>query len=133
MHLLRRIVVRRLARWILCAVVAVLASCGEPTAVTDGTLVVRRLPAALELENESTAPLHYFAVERGTAAVIDWIACVGTGCPSVAALGTVAVPDSQIAGFTPDAEDAIVYWWRAVPDGVGGFRADSIRSLVVPL
>ncbi len=109
------------------------SGCTAPTAVSDGTLSVRRVIGALELENASAAAMHYFAVERGAAARIQWIACAGPACPAVPGRATARVADSLIVGYFPAASEAIVYWWPSVADGQGGWRADSIRAVVAPL
>ena len=112
----------------------VMAACGAPTAVTsDGVLTVRPRDPALQIENRSPTPVNHFIVERAYAARILWMPCAGPTCPVIPAEGLVEIPYSSIAGYSSGAHEAIVYWWRSVPDGAGGFRPDSIRGLVTPL
>lgn len=116
----------------LAALLMVLA-CADPTAVSDGVLTAQHRNGQLELHNASNTPVHYFALERQAVAYVDWIACVHAACPAAAAGARVSVPDATLPGFTSEAREALVYWWRAVSDGNGGMRPDSIRFLVVPL
>lgn len=118
----------------LLSATAVAVTCSRsPTGVSDGVLSVARTAGALRLQNASQGPVNYFVVERGAAALIDWIPCAGPSCPAVPAAGSVSVPHAQIAGYAVGATEAIVYWWRSVADGAGGFHADSLRHLVTPL
>ncbi len=113
---------------------AAAASCdGGLTAVSDGTVTAQRLNVVLDVANSSSEAVHYLAIERETAAVVDWIACSGPACPSIGANADVQLPLSQVMGFVEDSREALLYWWRAVPDGHGGFSHDSIRVLIVPL
>ena len=108
-------------------------ACSDPIAVRDGSLTVTRVPGMLELRNASDAPIHYFIVEREAAALVDWFPCAGPSCRAVPPRDIVLVPDAEIIGFSPEAREALVSWWRSVPDGRGGFEHDLIRALVIPL
>ena len=124
---------RRLAPSAVLTALAI-AGCTEPTSpVSDGVLNVRAQDSLLQIENTSSAPVHRFIVERAYAARINWAGCAGPACPAIDAGAVVEIPYSLIAGYSSGAREAIVYWWRSVPDGAAGFRPDSIRALVAPL
>jgi len=97
------------------AVFAVLAAlaCNSPVAV-GGTLDVSVAPTGLRIVNNSGAPAYFFAVERETAARINWAPCVDPEQCREVAVGAV-------------------YWWHLVPETGDTFHADSIRALVVSL
>jgi hypothetical protein len=105
-------------------------ACNSPT----GPLGVSAALSSLQLQNGSATPIYYFAVERTSAALIDWAACTDAPtCPAVPAHARRMVPYDQIAGYVPGEREAIVYWWHLEPLGAGQFRADSIRAVVVAL
>jgi hypothetical protein len=114
----------------IVAVAALAVACESSTAVTDGVLTVTHTVGVLHLRNGSPTPVYYFVLERETAALVDWIPLVGPESPTIPARGEVALPYSAIFGYAAGAKEALVYWWRAVPDGAGGYRADSVRNLV---
>ena len=118
---------------IVSATLALAACTHEPTAVSDGAFRVVTGKDALTLQNSSLVAINYLVVERVSAARINWTACAGLNCPAVPAAGTATVPFSQIVGYAPGAQEAIVYWWHSVLNGTLGFRADTVRALVAPL
>ena len=100
------------------AVFAVLAAlaCNSPVAV-GGTLDVSVAPTGLRIVNNSGAPAYFFAVERETAARINWAPCVDPEqCREVAVGAETTVPYTAVAGWAPGAHEAIVYWWHLVPE-----------------
>ena len=120
-------------RPLLLVLLTAAAACASPTGVTDGALQVTRGAAQLQLRNLSASPLSYVVVERGTLALFDWIPCAGPSCPTVGPRATVFVPYSAICGYTANAREAVVYWWRAVADSTVLVPADWVHSLVTPL
>ena len=116
-------------RFVWLCLVSVIA-CNSPT----GPLAVSAALPSLRLQNSSAAPIYYFAVERESAALIDWAVCTDAPvCPTVPAHGRTVVPYDHIAGYAPGEREAIVYWWHLEPLGAGQFRADSIHAVVVGL
>jgi hypothetical protein len=116
----------------LVVAAATAAACrGEPTPVSDRVLTVTRNPPAFRFDNASAAPVYYFAAERNTLALIDWVPRVDSGVPTVPARGSRTVPYAEVTGYAPGADEAVVYWWQAVPDGAGGIEAGPFRTLVV--
>jgi len=117
---------RHLVWWCLLVVIG----CNSPT----GPLQVSARRPSVHLVNSSATPIYYFAVERESAALIDWIVCTDPpACATVPAHGLTVLPYDRIAGYTSGAREAIVYWWHLEPLGAGQFRADSVRTAVVRL
>ena len=104
-----------------------------PTSVSDGVLTASATASVLRLHNASSAAVNYFVLARDAAPLIDWAPCAGPACPAIPAGGSVSLPYSQIAGYSAATTEAIVWWWHSVSDGTGGFRPDSLRTLVAPL
>lgn len=78
--------------------------------------------------------MYWFAVERSTAALIDWFPCSDPShCEGIAPGETYVLPYAQLEGYSPQAKEAIVYWWHLSARPEGGFRMDSIRSIIVDL
>ena len=117
----------------LLAGLVLATACADATGIKDGALTVRRGHQALELSNASEAPLHYFVLEREISALVDWVTCAGPGCRAVPPQGSARIPYSQILGYSPSARELLVYWWRPVPDGQGGFTPGPVRHLIVRL
>lgn len=99
---------------------------GQVTVVKGGSLV--------RIANGREAPIFFFVVEREAAAVINWGPCTDPEtCPRVdpGEIGVLEV--TAIAGFRPNAEEAILYWWHLIPTEGDEFAADEIRNAVFDL
>lgn len=61
--------------------------------------------------------------------------CVDTtpSCPRIGPGQTVDVADADIVGFAPGMREAVVRWWRVLPDGAGGSRAGDVFEIAVAL
>lgn len=117
-----------------CMLAGALAACGEPTAPASDVLTVTDVPlrAALRLENRTNEPVFYFVAEQNTLALLDYVLCTDPSCPAVPAHAAASVSYGQISGYHRGARAVVVLHWRLRPH-TGGFAADSIRALVVPL
>ena len=98
--------------------------------------VVRATAAGdgLQLTNPTAKTIYYTVFEHdwGTRGLFLWGLCVDpVGCPSVQARATVTVPYSTIGGYTPEAREAVVYYWELRPTG-SGYEAGEVHSFVVP-
>lgn len=121
-------------RFLAAVLTLAFAACHDaPTAVSDGTVTAQRLDVVLSVENTSSQPVHFLAIERETAALVNWIACAGPSCPSIGGDSERLLPLAQVTGYSENSREALLYWWRAVSDGNGGLTHDSIRVLIVPL
>jgi hypothetical protein len=71
-------------------------------------------------------------VERNTLALINWAPCTGEGCPTVHALRSVLIPYKDIPGYTPEAREAVVYWWPSTSPERLARDPDLIEWVVAP-
>lgn len=78
-------------------------------AATDG-FVVATADDTLLLRNESTSPIHYVAVERETAALVD-LYYDPEAWPGLDPGEAVAIPYAELTGWQPGATHALVFWW----------------------
>jgi hypothetical protein len=125
---------RRVRPAVLGVLVIAAACASEAPVASDSVLKVTSEATALQLTNLSAAPLHYMVIERGTLALVDWVACMGgPPCPTLAAGATVNVEYPSILGYSGAAQEGVVFWWREVAGGPGYAAPDSIHSLVVSL
>ena len=121
------------------ALVAVVLAVGcevpsrPPTSVSDGVLTATATASVLRLRNASSQAVNYFVLARDAAPLIDWAPCAGPTCAAIAAGGSVSLPYSQIVGYSSATKEAIIWWWHSVSDGAGGYRPDSLRTLVASL
>lgn len=84
--------------------------------------------SAVTIRNAGDRPIYYFAIEQSTAARTLWGPCDDPdACNSVPGGATRMVPFEEVAGYSPEAEVLLVYWWHLVPKPGGGFEPDSLR------
>lgn len=126
---------RRTACTIFLAVALAAACEHDPVSVSSDVLVARAMTGVLELTNRSDATVHFFAAERNTLAVLDWIPCVDpAACQGIPPAAILRLPYAGITGYSPGAEEVVVYHWRLVPGTTPRtWRPDSIRSVTVTL
>jgi hypothetical protein len=133
----------RLARGAALVLVALTACAGdggslEPATVADDRangVAATRTAVGLRLVNSGAEALAFTVFERGYAALVLFAPCVDPGptCVRLPAGQSLVVPFGQIGGYTPGAREAVVYTWRVVPNGAGGYRAEDFTSRVVAL
>ena len=108
-------------------------ACTSSTGPIGGQLRVNPAPPALQLTNESPAPVYIFAIEADLAIRANWAPCTDPAqCRSIKVGATDDLAYADIAGYTPSATHAIVYWWHLVCSG-DGYRPDSIRAVSAEL
>jgi hypothetical protein len=108
-------------------------ACGNPTSVTQDEFTIQATGREVVLSSTAAQPTFYLVVERETASLINFAACVGQPqCRSVDRDSSVRIPYGEITGYHAGSKEAVVYWWRAVGSSTG-LRADSVRSTVTGL
>jgi hypothetical protein len=121
------------------------AACSEP-APTDatprttansggvwaGNVLVQSTGTGLRVNNNTTRPIGYFAIESKTAERVRWAPCVTAANCATIAPGEAVVPAGEIIGATKGS-DILFYWWHLVPGTDGALQPDSIRSVTVKL
>lgn len=111
-------------------------ACGQPTgAGRSDVLRARIVGRTILLTTDDAKPVHYFAIDRASAPLIDWAPCTNpVSCPSVSRGMPVRLDVSSLVAARHDGgREAIVYHWQLEADGRGSHRVDSLRSVVVPL
>jgi hypothetical protein len=132
---------RMRASWIVVGLLAGALACREDAAspadareaVRTGQVEVDRVGTGIRVANGTAAPIAYAVWNRGWLALFAPCDDPGPGCVRLAAGASVVVPVAEVEGIAPGATEAIVRWWRVVPDGAGGHRADDLHEVVVPL
>ena len=132
---MRRPVVRLVS---VCApgFASLLLACGDPAGVgRSDVLRVRVVGPTIVLTTDDAEPVHYFAIDRAAAALIDWAPCTDPAtCPSVSRGVPVRIPFSSLGSEVEGGgREAIIYHWQLEEDGSGSYRVDSVRSIVVSL
>ena len=112
------------------------ASCGGPARV-GGPLaaILSTTGEGVRFRNPTARNVYYTAMERETAALVDWAPCTDPArCSSVPPRGEVTIPYAAIYGYEPGDREAIVFYWELVPTTPDGdFRVENLRSQVVSL
>ena len=92
-----------------------------------------RAGEALAIRNQGSDPLALSVFDRDFAARALFSPCIdpGSSCVRLPAGGELRIPVTKIAGYSPSTREVVVYTWRVVADGRGGFRADSVQARVV--
>lgn len=109
--------------------IAILAACGEMTAVAEGENVrVERDGDDLTITNRRDEVIYFFAVPEKWLHVIDWAPCTAEPwCPRV-------LPDETGHHVLPpgtEKDDLVLfYWWHAI-EGEEGPIAGEIRLLEI--
>ena len=106
-----------LARRLVQVVIAVAlgTACQSPVEL-DGKVAASVVGSSLRIENGTSDPVYYFAVERQTAAAINWAPCVERPqCPSIRAGSAATIALTDVSGFDSTSEEVLVYWWHRIP------------------
>jgi hypothetical protein len=97
-------------RWV--SVLALLTgslACGNPTSVTQDQFTIQATGREVVLSNTAGQATFYLVVERETAALINFAACVGQSqCQSVDPDSSVKIPYGEITGYHAGSKEAVV-------------------------
>lgn len=103
-----------------------------PNGIQAGYVALLATAEGILVTNQTSRPIHLMAVERSTAALINWAPCTtGTGCAALAQGEQRLIPRNAILGSSPDRREYVVYWWHAITQADGSVRAGNITSAVV--
>lgn len=129
----------RAARLAATAIALVAAACGDSPSESPGTqfaiagVEVVRVAEGIRITNGTDQPLAYAVWARGFLGLFAPCVQTSSTCPRLAAGATLLVSRDQIDGIWDGETEAIVRWWRVVPDGRGGYRAEGLREVIVIL
>jgi hypothetical protein len=115
---------------LLIAILGAVACGRDPSALRDDEAMSVHVQAnGLTAVNRTGRPIYYFISESQTAQLIFWAPCDDPErCKSIPAKSTVTIPFSEIVGWKPESEEAILYWWHLVQVRDGKYVFDSVRS-----
>ena len=114
--------------------IVALIGCGSPTAPDSEILRAQAIPPALSLQNLVQAPVYTFIADRDILALLNWAPCTNPEqCSGLGPGERRSIPFTEILGYVPHTTAVVVYHWRLLPKGGGGFEVDSVRALVVEL
>lgn len=86
--------------------------CAENATLSDGRLSAEVADDAITIRNWSSETAYYWIVEREALATINFAPCTRSPtCPTLAPGASTSVPKSSIAFYTPEAREAVVFWW----------------------
>ena len=100
---------------------------------TEAAVVASPVAGGVRVTNHTDRPVFYAVWNRGWLALFGPCVEAGPQCPQLAPGASAEVPDTAMGGYEPGMPEAVVRWWHVVPASGGGFRADEIREIVVPL
>lgn len=85
--------------------------CAENATLSDGRLSAEVAGNAITIRNSSWKPAYYWIVEREALSTINFSPCTRSTCPMLAPGASTSVPKSSISFYTPEAREAVVFWW----------------------
>ena len=102
----------RLRTFALLLTVAAPTGCptsSEPLYTRDGFTVTAE-HGVLRLRNATESTIHYVALERETAALVD-LYFDPEAWPAIAPGEVVRLPYRDLMGYSPAATEALIHWW----------------------
>jgi hypothetical protein len=97
-----------------------------------GNVLVQSTGTGLRVNNNTTRPIGYFAIESRTAERVRWAPCVtATNCATIPP-GEGVISAGEIMGATRGS-NILFYWWHLVPGTDGTLQPDSMRTVTVKL
>ena len=114
---------------------AVLLGCSDQAPGANEVIAVARAEGGIELQNSTDGPIVYTALERRyfETALALWGPCADLTTCRLDPGEHAVIPFSAIAGYTPSATEAVVAWWRIVPDGKGSEQVEDPQTVPVVL
>ena len=114
---------------------AVFTGCSDQAPGAKEVIAVARAEGGIELQNSSDGPIVYTALERHyfETALALWGPCPDLTSCRLDPGEHAVIPYSAIAGYTSGATEAVVAWWRIVPDGKGGEQLEDPQTVSVVL
>jgi hypothetical protein len=103
------------------------------TTVVAGAVTATRVAGGIEIVNGGGSPVAYDVWNPEFLGLFGPCTTTGPACLRLAPGARVVVPLGAVTGAAPAMRTVAVYWWHVVPDGRGGYAADSVRAVPVPL
>ncbi|MEO8336132.1 MAG: hypothetical protein ABI664_14230 [bacterium] len=100
--------------------------------IQAGYVGVTPTAAGLTIENQTERPIHLFAVNAETLALLDWIPCTGgEKCPALAPGARRDIPWADVFAYSANVKQYTVYWWNVTVQPDGSARADNLHNVTV--
>jgi hypothetical protein len=96
-----------------------------PNGIVAGTIVVRVENGVIILRNTTEFVVTYRLIEAETATRALFPVCTITSCPRLAQGEERRIPYAEITGWSPAAREAILPWWRMIPQRDGSLTPDA--------
>lgn len=130
---------------VLLALTLASAACGAdlavPTSISHenqtagiaaGYVRLTATAAGLSVSNQTERPVHLFAVNAETLALLDWVPCTGgSKCPPLAPGASREIPWAAVAMYEPNVKQYTVYWWNVTVQPDGSARADNLHNMTI--
>lgn len=97
------------------------------------TVSATRVPGAVRIVNGTAEAVAYAVWNPDFLGLFAPCVDATPACPRLGPGQTVDVADEDIVGYAPGAREAVVRWWRVIPDGAGGYQAGEVVEISVPL
>lgn len=121
------------------SILLITAACGDTPSESPGThfsiegVEVERVAEGVRITNGTDQPLAYAVWASGFLGLFAPCTDTSPECARLAPAQSVIVLPQEITGMWEGETEAIVRWWRVVPDSQGGYRAEGLREVVVTL
>ena len=104
----------------------------SPGGIWAGNVQVQGTGTGLRVNNNTTRPIGYFAIESKAAERVRWAPCLTpTNCATIPP-GESVISAGEIMGAVKGS-DVLFYWWHLVPGRDGALQPDSMRTVTVRL
>lgn len=130
---------RKAMGWLVAAIVASAGCAGDPAAPGDeqgmpgqglweGKVDALVADGRVTLKNGTEWVIGYLVVEKDMAIVAMFPPCT-SNCTTLVQGGEATVRYEDIPGYSSEAREAIVYWWRYGTDGrpMGAMASETVR------
>lgn len=120
---------------VIIAFLAAFACSEDEEFVFGGTVVIEVQESSLTVSNQTNVIIYYFAVERNTLSIIDWIPCNTPdrcGDRGINPIHSRVVPYMDITGWKSGA-DVVIFLWYLMKDSTtgNGYRMEYLSSQTV--
>ena len=119
-------------RGCLIAVALAVSACDSVSdPESGGGVIVRADENGLVVRNLTGATIYTFAVDRNTAAVINWVRCTDPRtCDGIRPRRSALLPATQIMGWE-ESKDILLVWWQLQPAPGGGYSPGTSGVMIV--
>lgn len=96
-----------------------------------GDLTIETKKSSVVLRNGSGESIYFIILERNAVAYVDWIPTINVE-NAIESGESVKIEYDDILGYDEDAEELMIYYWKAIEEG-GELIPGPIDNVIVPL